>query len=178
MNEVTEHYAMDVPRLTRIVEPEEHAGKLIMAVEYIPTPLRQVKYIIDSGEVLWLPSHSKVKVETGMERAGKLAWARAVANGEHPPVADQLVVDHLAKKYRKEYDSISIETPDEIGRVRVCGYLDDVMVAVSIVSPDGTISPKLTPTQRDFRRVDDRTPEERASGPSSDEANRAAGECG
>lgn len=152
MNEVTEHYAMDVPRLTRIVEPDEHAGKLIMGVEFDPRKERKVKFVIDTGEVLWLPAHSRVKVETGMERAGKLAWARAVASGEHPPVADEVVVNHLAGKYRKEYDSVIIETPDEVGRVRICGYLDDVLVAVSIVSPDGTISPKLTPVERDWSR--------------------------
>lgn len=148
MNEVTEHYAMDVPRLTRIVEPEEHAGKLIMAVEYIPTPRRQVKFIIDSGEVLWLAAHSMVKVETGMERAGKLAWARAVASGEHPPTADERQVNDIANEYAVQYDSVRVDPPDEVGRVKISAFLDDVQMRVTVVSPDGSVTPQLTPVER------------------------------
>lgn len=148
MNEVTEHYAMDVPRLTRIVEPEEHAGKLIMGVEFDPARERKVKYIIDTGEVLWISAHSKVKVETGMERTGKLAWARAVANGEHPPVADERQVNEIAEEYAAEYDSVRVDPPDEIGRVKISAFMDDIQMRVTVVSPDGSVTPKLTPVER------------------------------
>lgn len=148
MNEVTEHYAMDVPRLTRIVEPEEHAGKLIMGVEFDPRRERKVKFVIDTGEVLWLAAHSKVKVETGMERAGKLAWARAVASEEHPPVADEEQVNLIAEGYANEYDSVRVDPPDEIGRVKISAFIDDVQMRVTVVSPDGTVTPKLTPVER------------------------------
>lgn len=142
MNEVTEHYAMDVPRLTRIVEPEEHAGKLIMSVEYDRRSgsAPQVRFIIDSGEVLWVPAHTKVKVETGMERTGKLAWARAVANGEHPAVADERQVIEIAEQYSLDYDSVIVSPPDEVGRVRIVGIIGDVEMRVTVVSPDGTVT--------------------------------------
>lgn len=146
MNEVTEHYAMDVPRLTRIVTPKEHEGKLIMSVTF--GALQFAKIITDTGEVINLPRWSKVTVNNGPERAAKLAWAQRVANGEHPPVADERQVNEIAEKYAEEYDSVMVSQPDEVGRVTITALLDDVQIRVTVVSPDGTVTPSLTPTER------------------------------
>jgi hypothetical protein len=151
LNKVTEHYAMDVPRLTRIVDPEEHAGKLIMSVEIAPVEQgNKVKIVTDTGEIILLNTWVKLKVETGMERAGKLAWARAVAAGEHPPVADERQVMEIVEEYAVEYDSVMVSQPDEVGRITITALLDDVAMRVTVVSPDGTVTPRLTPTDRNF----------------------------
>lgn len=79
---VTEHYALDVPRLTRIVHPEEHKGKLIQKVTaqgLWPDDERErcVVYETDQGEVK-LQTWAHVKVEHGPEREAKMRWARSL----------------------------------------------------------------------------------------------------
>lgn len=85
---ITEHYATDVPRDTRIVLPDEHAGKLIKAVTiqglWNPSPgvERCVIYDTDQGEVR-LPTWTRVTVEHGPERARRAEFAQAIINGNY-----------------------------------------------------------------------------------------------
>lgn len=164
----TEHYAADVPRLTRIVTPEKHAGKLIMNVKTRPhhAGLRWVEVLIttDTGEVIVLLAHNKVRVATTEERRTKIAEMEDLISGglasarEAEPTdeqvrevveqADERQVNEIASEYADRFDSVVIERPDEQGRVTITALLDDIEMRKTVVSPDGTVTPPLTPVER------------------------------
>ena len=83
---ITEHYATDVPRDTRIVLPDEHAGKLIKAVtiqglwDSTPGVEKCVIYETDQGEVK-IPTWIRVTVRHGEERQRRTAFAAAILDG-------------------------------------------------------------------------------------------------
>jgi hypothetical protein len=139
----SEHYASDVPRLTRIVEPVEHAGKLIMNVTTRPHSggRRWVEVVIttDTGEAITFLMHDKIKVEKGLERVMKEAWARAVASGEHPPVADEQQVNEIAETLAGEWDSTCVYPANEVGEVLIEAMRGDVVTRRVTVRPDGTV---------------------------------------
>ena len=75
---ITEHYPTDVPRLTRIVDPPKHKGKLIKNVDCSRICEGIVIFVTDTGERIEHPNHITVRVEHGPERQAKMAWARSL----------------------------------------------------------------------------------------------------
>jgi len=77
---ITEHYPTDVPRLTRIVDPPEHKGKLIVDVK-LSLKKDYVTIICDDGTQFDRRNHLTIRVEHGPERQAKVAWAKGIIDG-------------------------------------------------------------------------------------------------
>jgi hypothetical protein len=72
----TEHYSTDVPKLTRIIEPKEHAGKLIIDVKVTLRSESKTTIACDDGTIFDMPTNRTLIVEHGPERQAKMEWAR------------------------------------------------------------------------------------------------------
>jgi hypothetical protein len=76
----TEHYSTDVPKLTRIIEPKKHAGKLITDVK-VDWLQSDTMITCDDGTIFRMATNRTLIVEHGPERQAKMEWARNILGG-------------------------------------------------------------------------------------------------